>query len=405
MLYRYVGYSENKRIQRGTIESSSAKEAEESLYKAGFQRVLELKKTASNENIRRMVFGAPTVSKQELLDFTNELAVLVESGLTLLVALKQLEKQSARKGFQSVVSELVTALLAGKQLHEAMIVHPSIFPETYTSIIAASEQSGTLDTGLRQIAKELKMDIATKAQIQRAVTQPAIILVVAIGVVILMATVVLPNLLSVFKEMGAQLPFMTRVLIGVTDWVNAYKFAILIIVVILVVLGVLFFRQKETRRVMDRWMLRMPLVGNIIIWNSTARLSRTMSILLKAGILLPETMNIILRTMSNTTLREALDNARVQLLQGQGLSSVLGGNKVFPQLLVEMVAVGETSGQLESTLETVADYYEVKVERNINRLTGLLEPAMILGIGLIVAVIAISLISTIYGLVGSMPTG
>jgi type IV pilus assembly protein PilC len=405
MLYRYVGYSENKKVVRGTIESVSAKEAEDSLYKAGFQRIIELEKTGSNQKWREMVFGAPTVSKQELLDFTNELAVLVESGLTLLVALKQLEKQSSRRGFQSVMSELVTALLAGKQLHEAMVAHPNIFPETYTSIIAASEQSGTLDTGLRQIAKELRLDINTKAQIQKAIIQPAIVLVVAIGVVILMATVVLPNLLTVFKDMGVELPWITRALIAVVDFINNYKFAILLIIVIAIVAIIFMWRQKETRRAADRLMLRLPVVGNLILWNATARLSRTMAILLKAGILLPETINIIMRTIGNSTIREALDTARVQLLQGQTLSGVLGGGKIFPQLLVEMVSVGETSGQLESTLETVADYFEVKTERNINRLTSMLEPAMILGIGVVVAIIAISLVSTIYGLVGSFPTG
>jgi type II secretory pathway component PulF len=171
------------------------------------------------------------------------------------------------------------------------------------------------------------------------------------------------------------------------------------------VAGILMFRQKETRRAMDRTMLRLPLVGNLVLWSSTARLSRTMSILLKAGILLPETINIIMRTIGNSTIRESLDLARMQLLQGQTLSAVLGGGKVFPQLRVEMVAVGETSGQLETTLETVADYYEVKVERNINRLTAMLEPAMILGIGIVVAVVAISLVSTIYGLVGSFNAG
>jgi type IV pilus assembly protein PilC len=362
---------------------------------------VDLQQSSVNVDWHKLVFGAPKVTKEGLLDFTNELAILTESGLTLLAALKQLEKQSGDRGLRSIVPKIATEIQGGTPFHEALKMHPQAFSESYCSIVEANERAGTLEAGLKQIGKQLKQQIATKAQVQRAITQPLIIIGLAIVVVILMVVVVLPPLLDIFKQFGADLPITTRILIAVVEFVSANKWWLLIGLLFLVGLGIIVFRQPDFKPVLHRWMFKIPLFGPVINWNNTAYFSRTLSNLLGAGILLPDGINILLRGITNIHYREALVQVRKELIQGQSLSSVMSKNEIFPSLLVEMIGVGEASGNLEYALGTVADYFEARVEKRINRLTALIEPVLIIAVGLVVAFMAISMISTIYGLVGN----
>ncbi len=401
MMYRYTAYTADRKIIRGTIESPSLETAEESLYKAGFKRILKLRKASVKLNTQNLFNGSPRVNQEALLDFTTELEVLIGSGLTLLAALRQLEKQSSNAALRIVVSKLASDLQGGMPFHQALSMHPQVFSETYCSVMEASEKAGSLDSGFRQMSRQMKQQIATKSQIQKAVTQPAIVIALAIVVVIVMVVVVLPPLMDIYRQFGTQLPLTTRILIGFSDFVNNNILIILILLALMVVSTVIFFKRPGTKPLIDRWMLWTPIIGQIIRWNITARFSRTLSNLLGAGILLPDSLSIILRSIGNTYYRESLSEVRKQLVQGQSLSATLGKNKLFPPLLIEMIGVGESSGNLEYVLGTVADYFESKVEKRISKLTSLMEPILILGVGIVVGFIAISMISTIYGLVGS----
>jgi type IV pilus assembly protein PilC len=401
MIYRYTAYARDKRIVSGTIESTSLKMAEDSLYTAGFERIVNLEQTRSGIDWKKIGGGSVKINKEGLLDFTTELSILTESGLTLLLALRQLEKQSTAGNMKQIITRLASDLQGGSTFHQALAKHPQIFSEAYCSVMEANEKAGTLDAGLRQLAKELKTQIAIKSQVQRAITQPLIIVVLAFAVVILLTIVVLPPLADIFRQMGADLPLTTRILIGLSDFINANLLTIFIVVAFLVVSGIIIFKNPSTKPVMDKFILNLPVFGQLVSWNNTAYFSRTLSNLLGAGILLPDSINIMLKGIGNSYYRGALAEARKQLVQGQSLSAAISRHKVFPPLLNEMIGVGETSGNLEFALGTVAEYFETKVEKRIARLTSLLEPALILGVGLVVGFIAVTMISTIYGLVGT----
>jgi type IV pilus assembly protein PilC len=401
MIYRYTAYARDKKIVSGTIESTSLKMAEDSLYTAGFERIVNLEQTRVLFDWKKIGGGSVKINKEGLLDFTTELSILTESGLTLLLALRQLEKQSTAGNMKQIITRLASDLQGGSTFHQALGKHPQIFSEAYCSVMEANEKAGTLDAGLRQLAKELKTQIAIKSQVQRAITQPLIIVVLAFAVVILMTIVVLPPLADIFRSMGADLPLTTKFLIGLSDFINSNLLTIFIVVAFLVLAGIIFFRHPSTKPMLDKYILNLPVFGQVVSWNNTAYFSRTLSNLLGAGILLPDSINIMLKGIGNSYYRAALSEARKQLVQGQSLSAAIGRNKVFPPLLVEMIGVGETSGNLEFALGTVAEYFETKVEKRIARLTSLLEPALILGVGLVVGFIAVTMISTIYGLVGT----
>jgi type IV pilus assembly protein PilC len=311
-----------------------------------------------------------------------------------------LEKQASSGSIKPVIARLVSDLQGGTPFHQALSMHPQVFSEAYCSVMEANEKAGTLDSGLRQLAKELKQEIAIKSQVQRAITQPMIIVVLALVVVALLTIVVLPPLADIFRQFGANLPFTTKILIGFSDFVNNNLLGILLTVILVGIAIFAILKHPSTKPVIDRMSLDFPLLGQLIIWNNTAHFSRTLSNLLGAGILLPDAINIMLRGIGNTYIRAKLSEVRKQLVQGQSLSAVMVNEKVFPPLLVEMIGVG-ASGNLEFALGTVAEYFETKVEKRITKLTSLLEPVLILTVGLVVGFIAITMISTIYGLVGS----
>ena len=387
---------------QGSLESTSLEAAEYSLYNAGYERILKLRAASFSIDWRKLFLGDAKASKQTLHDFTNELTILIKSGLPLVTALKQLEKQSGNTTMNTVISKLVADIQAGTPLSKALISYPGVFSETYCSMIEANEKAGTLDAGLTQIAKELKQEITTRSQVQRALMQPAIIGVMAIGVAFLLVTVVLPPLIDIFRQMGTALPLPTKILIAMSDFINGNLLPIAVAIVSFVSFALIFGRRPKGKQWIDRLVLRLPLIGNLVIWYNTARFSRTMSNLLKAGLLLPDAINVVVRSVGNTGFRNSLLDLRRQLLQGQNLGAAVSKNRVFPALLVEMINVGQVTGELDISFGIVADYFEVKMERHMAKLTSLIEPALILFLGLVVGFIAVSVISTIYGLVGGM---
>ena len=402
MVYRYVAYTNDKKLVRGAIESSTMEMAEDSLYKAGFQRIIQLREGASSVDWRKLLFGTPKVNKQALLDFTTELAVLMQSGLNLMAALKMLEKQTSDRSVRKVLSRLEVDLKGGMPLNKAMARHPEVFSETYCSMISANEKSGTLDSGLRQIAKELAQRIATESQMRRTLIQPTIVTVVSVAVVLLLTKVVLPPLVDLFRQLGAELPLITRMLISFTDFVNAYLGQIVIVVLALGLAIFILYRTGTGRQSLDRILLKVPVIGDIVTWYATARFSQTVANLLKSGVSLPESIGIVRRTVGNAHMRTGLDELRRELIQGKALSRSLGSIGLFPQLLVEMVTVGESTGTLESALGTVADYAETKLQRKLGKLTALLEPALTLVMGVGVGIIAVAFISALYGMMGDL---
>jgi len=402
MLFRYQAYNKEKRIIHGKLESASVEVAESVLYRAGFERIIKLERASPTFDWRRILVGTPRVKPQALLDFTYELAVMIESGLSLHAALSHLEQQASNVTLKNVIGELAADLKAGIPLHETLEKHPRIFSQLYCSMIEANESSGTLDEGLRQIARELKDQIDTRAKVQQSLTQPIIIIVAAIGVFVLLTVFVMPKLTSIFSELGAELPLIARILVNFSDFINAYKLELLVAILVIALGIMLIYRNRSGKNLLDKRILKLPLVGDLVLWQNTARISRSLSNLLKSGILLPNALNIVLRSLGNSQIHEALNGVRTRLLQGQSFSSSLKDDNILPKLLMEMVAVGEKAGSLDTSLTTVADYFETKTQRRVTRLTSLLEPALIIILALGVGFIAIAVFSTVYGVLDTI---
>ena len=402
MPYQFTAYTVDKRMVQGTIDAASESMAEEALYQAGYRRVLNLREIRPGLGLQRLLPTFFGVKAQDVIDFSHQLATLIESGVTILTTLQLLQGQAFKATFRKVIAGLVNELRGGSSLSQALSKYPQVFSYTYCQVVRASEQAGNLEVGLRQMAGYMEKQAAMARRIKGAMVYPILVLCMAIGVFALLITVALPPLIGLFTSLSTELPWTTRLLIAIAGFLLNYKFYLLGGVAIVFISIVGYLRLPAGKLTMDRLMLKMPLIGPITIQRNMCHFCRTASMLLKAGLLLPQVMNIVIQTVGNRIIRQALREVRERLVQGQGLSQPMAAIDLFPRLLVEMVSVGEKTGNLDSTLATLGDYYEQRVDRRVNTLVSMIEPALTVGVGLVVAFIALSIITPLYSILGSM---
>lgn len=402
MIYAYTAYTADGKTVKGTIDGTSEVVAEDALYQAGYQRILSLVEVRPKTSIRQLMPSFFGVKGGDVIDFSRELATLIESGVNILNALQLLEDQSTNSAFRKVIADLKNELRGGSSFSVAISKHPQVFSRTYCQVMKASERSGSLEVGLRHIAEYIDKQAAAKKKIQGALAYPILLGVMGIGVSVILLTVALPPLVDLFSSLNATLPLQTRILIGVSNFLTDYMIPILVGLVVLVGLFIAGLKFPEGKLVIDKLLLRMPVIGPIVLQRSMYHFCHTTAMLLKAGLHLPEIMDIVVPSVGNQVIHQALSELREKLIQGQGLSSPMAEIGLFPSLMVEMVAVGEKTGDLESMVANIAERYEYAVDQRIAGLVKMIEPAMTVLSGLLVGFVALSFIGPLYSIVGTM---
>ena len=402
MAYKFQAYTSDKKIVQGTIEVASESLAEGALYRAGYQRILSLQETSPGLSLDKLVPTLFGVKTQEVVEFSNQVATLIESGISLVTALELLGGQNAKKSLKRIIAGLVEEIQGGSSLSQALSRYPKTFTNTYCQMIKASEQAGHMEIGLKQSASYLEKQSAVNQKIKSAMMYPAFVLLMAVGVSILLITVALPPLVGLFKSLGADLPWMTKLLIGAASFFLDRGLYVLGGMVILILLAIILLRLPSMKIAKDQFMLKIPVIGKIITERSMQYFCQTTAMLLQAGLRLPVIMDIIIQTNGNRIIRQALIHVRDSLVQGEGLSQPMTENELFPSLLVEMVVVGEKTGAMDTTLITLADFYEKKVSRRIDMLIAMIEPLLTVIVGMVVIFIALSMITPLYSILKSM---
>ncbi|OGO21881.1 MAG: hypothetical protein A2144_04830 [Chloroflexi bacterium RBG_16_50_9] len=398
MTYRYSVYTTDKRVVRGTIDAASERMAEEALYRAGYHLVLRLKEAGPGLNISQVLPSFFGVKTQHVIEFSRQLAALLETGIPILTALQLLEEQAPTTALRKVISSLARELQEGSSLSQALARHPRVFSDTYCQVIKASEAAGKLGQALKRIAGYLEKETAAQKKLGQALIYPAIVLIMAFGVFILLTTIALPPLVRLFTSLGGELPWATRTLLVMGGFFINFKFHLLWAIIVLIILIYSYTRLPAGKLALDKLILKIPVISNITIQRNMYRFCQIASMLLKAGLPLPQIINMAARTVGNVIVRQVLGQIRGKLVQGQGLSQSMASISIFPRLLVEMVVVGETTGNLDTTLSTMADYYEERVDQRVQALISMIEPALIVIVGVVVAFMAISMISPIYSI-------
>ena len=402
MNYAYIGYTENRQIVRGTISASSAQAAEEMLIKSG-HHVVNLKEVVPFLPGWSKYFSLTSqVKTAEIITFSRQMALLIESGVPLIRSLELLQRQATSKGLNKVLGEIVFSLRSGSTLSGALDNHPEVFPLIYRKMIGVGEKGGELAVMLRNLADHMEKENAATKKVKNALTYPAIILVVAIVVVAVIVTVVLPPLVGLFSSLGGELPGMTKALLAAVGLLTDYGLYLLLGLLGLALAATASIKSPYGHYQWDKLRLSLPLVGRITLTGTLARCCRSLAMLFHAGLPLPEVLRLTGQVSGNDVVTRALTDVEHGMIRGEGLSKPMSRNSIFLPLMVEMVRVGEETGNLVGTLTTVAENYEIEVEDRVRTLLGMIEPAMTILMGLVIALVALSVFMPVYGSLSSL---
>jgi general secretion pathway protein F len=338
------------------------------------------------------------VRNQDLLIFTHELSTLLGAGLPLDRSLSILSELSERPEMKRVVSEILQAVQRGKSLAEALAAHPRVFASLYVNMVRAGEIGGVLDHVLLRLTDYLERADELRSEVRSALIYPVILTIVAMGSVTILLTYVLPKFAAIFAQAGQALPLSTRFLLGLSDGLRSYWWAILIAIVLMGIGFAHYTRTPAGRLQFDGIKLRVFLLGDLFRKLAVARFARTLGTLLRSGVPMLQALDIVRDVTGNVVISRAIDEVKVGVRGGSGVATPLSHTAAFPPLALQMISVGEETGKLDEMLVQVAEYFDKDVRAQVKRLTSLLEPALLLVGGLVVGFVVLSMFSAIFSI-------
>lgn len=338
------------------------------------------------------------VTQQDLLHFTQELSTLIRAGLPLDRSLSILTNLGQGEEFERTIRLLLEGVRAGKPLSASMAEHPGVFPRLYVNMIRAGESAGILDGVLRHLEEYLERSIALREDLKAALTYPVLLAAVAGFSLIVLFLYVIPRFALIFKDIQQALPWMSLLLINFSYGLSRYGWLAIFLIAIGAAAAAYYIRSPEGRLHWDLWRLRLWVLGDLLCKLEVARFARTLAALLKGGVPLLEALGTVQGVVGNRVLARAISQVQRRVKEGKGMVGPLTESGLFPDLALHMIAVGEETGKLEGMLANVADHYDLEVKRQTKRLTSLLEPALILGMGLVVGFVVISMLMAIFSI-------
>jgi type IV pilus assembly protein PilC len=396
MDFSYVAYAEEeKKLISGKVSATSEEAATELLSYGGY-RALSLKLVRPWFDREKLQARFSRMKQAEIIMFSRQLALLLESGTDIVTSLDLLKSQITNKTLQKIIGEVAADIRGGSSLSTALSKHPQAFSSMYHRAIAAGEQGGNLEVVLRQMADYIEKGSVTQKRIKGALMYPIMVVVVAIVVVAILVTKVFPTFVSFYSQLGATLPTATRILIGIVGWLQHYGFYLLLALLIAVGAIYLYSKTPAGKYRWDKVMLRFPVVGRIIQLSALSQCCRTMALLIKVGLPLPEVLAVTINSISNAIINESLAGVQQELIRGEGLSQPMEKRDIFLPMMTQMVKVGEETGNLENTLNTVAESFEVEANDKTSSAVALIQPVTTIILGLVVGFVVLAMISAMY---------
>jgi type II secretory pathway component PulF len=395
--FQYIAKSNPQEKVEGTIDADSINYAAHCLRFQGlFPIHIEPKPSAKNRPSVLERAGLKRVSAGILAEFTDQFAGLLDVGVPLERALKLLERQISNSLLKRTMAEITQSVRQGKPLAQALSVYPKIFPATYINMVRVGEEVGLLADMLRRLAKLLDEDYQLRSKLKAAMVYPIFLGCVGLGTVIVLMVWVIPKFSSFFTSLEHQLPLPTRLVIEISS-ILARAWPFLLIIGLLIVLsGLRLLKIKTVRFSFDRFCLRIPVVGGLIIKSQLAQLMRTLGILLSHGVNILGALNIIGNTLSNKFIANEVHKACDGIAKGERLHECFSEKRIFPVTMLGVIAIGQESGSLPQMLLRVSEQYEQQTERQIKALTSMIEPVMILIMGSIVGFVVVSMLMPIF---------
>jgi type IV pilus assembly protein PilC len=378
---------------KGLVQANNEKEATKLVQKQGLIPITIQEKTNNK------LFGGTRIKTKDKILFSRQLATLINAGLPLVQSLRSIADKLKNKAFEEVIKQVISDVEAGKSFSESLAKHPKVFDKIFVSLVAASETSGTLDKGLERLANQQEKDADVKSKVRGAMIYPLIVLLVMVGVGTFMVVKVLPQVQNIYSGIpGASLPLVTRLLLAVSHFITHFWYLVIILVVIFGVSGFRWIKSGPGRAVFDRVKMRAWPIAPLFMKLYMARFARTGSTLISSGVPLVQMLQITAESIDNVHIEATLKQAIVQVKGGKSLSESIENKPEFLDLVPQMIKIGEQSGAMEQMMSKVADYYEKEVDNEIKTISTIIEPVMMIVMGIMAFILVAAILLPIYGL-------
>lgn len=387
--FNYTAINRNGKRVRSSLDASSIETAKSSLRGAGYT-ILDIKEqTTLNRDIEIPFLGNPKA--KDMAVFCRQFVSILRAGVSVASVLAMLGQQTSNKKLRAAIREMQADVEKGEALATSMRRHPKIFPAILVNMVAAGEASGNLEESFRQMELYFDRSKRTKSKVTSAMIYPCVLIVVMIVVLIVMMTKIIPNFLKTFEDMDAELPKITLGVMAVCEWFKSWWWVPLLVLVALIVGGVLFHRTNKGKHFFGWLARKTPVVGNLTVKTACATFCRTMEVLIGSGLTLTDSMDLAASNMGNIYYLEAIRDARALVAEGTPLRESLVRTGIFPPMVSNLVGVGEETGDLQSMMGKVADYYDEEVDEATKKLLNLMEPAIIIFMAVFVVIIVLAI--------------
>jgi type IV pilus assembly protein PilC len=367
------------------------------------QKITPIKVSVSLKDLELRIPGlGEGISERDIVVFTRTFATMVDAGLPLVQCLEILAEQTENPRFSKAILDISQSVESGSTYADALRKHPKIFDELYCNMVEAGETGGILDTILNRLAGYMEKSITLKRQVKSAMVYPTVVVAVAVGVIVFLMYAVIPTFADIFRSLGATLPLPTQIVITVSQFVQR-NILLLIAMLVGLILAFRYIRKTEKgRKTTDAMALKLPIFGVLLRKVAVAKFTRTLSTLIASGVPILEGLEITAKTSGNKIIEEAIMKTRVSISEGKTISEPLAATEVFPPMVTQMIAVGETTGALDAMLEKIADFYDEEVDITVQNLTQLLEPVLMVFLGVSVGFIVIAMYMPMFSLIGEL---
>ena len=399
-VYQWVGKNRKDEVQKGEIDAVSEEAVNAQLAR---QRITPTKvKKKPKDLFANVTFLQPTVKQRDVILFARQFSTMIDAGLPIIQCLDILYSQQANATFKKMLKEIKESVEGGATLAEALKKFPKQFDNLFVNMIAAGEAGGILDAILRRLAAYMEKAAKLKAQVKGAMTYPVVTLIIAVLVLAVILVFVIPVFEEMFADFGGELPMPTKIVVAMSDMVKSKIIYIVVGLVLFIIAFKKFYGTEKGREIADKMILKVPVFGDLLRKVAVAKFTRTMGTMLASGVAILEALDIVAKTAGNKTVEKAVYNVRKGISEGRTMADPLTQRGVFPSMVCQMISVGESTGALDAMLEKIADFYDEEVDQAVENLTALIEPFMLVFLGVTIGGLVIAMYLPIFKMAGAI---
>ena len=399
-VYIWEGKNRRNQVQKGEMQASS-----EDVIRANLSRmrIVPTKIKAKPKDLfENVAFMQPKVKSNDIIIFARQFSTMIDAGLPILQCLDILYSQQENKTFQKIIKQIKESVEGGATLADSLKRFPKEFDDLFVNMISAGEAGGILDTILKRLAGYLEKSAALKGKVKGALTYPVIVLIIAVLVTGVILVWVIPVFQEMFSSLGGVLPAPTRVVIALSDFMQANVIYIVVGFILFFFAFRRYYKTENGQKIIDDLVLKLPVFGILIRKVAVAKFTRTMGTMLTSGVPILSAMDIVARTAGNKTIETAIYRVRGAISEGRTMADPLSETGVFPSMVCSMIAVGESTGALDSMLEKIADFYDEEVDQAVESLTSMIEPFMMVFLGVVVGGLLVAMYLPIFTMAGQI---